>query len=186
MPPERSDYEFSIAPRFTRGDKSEGPWVRVEGGDLPVPIEIRVHRGSDGRIVLIGLLIGNDGSPAEITAATLRRLRLGEITTALFDRQFDQPGYDMADVVRYLRPAVVRGVLLAAVDAAPVIAARSRRPQDEAYREFAKTYLTELARSPHRAMSNAARAHGISRATANRWAETCRELGYLPPKEARQ
>ena len=29
-------------------------------------------------------------------------------------------------------------------------------------------------------MSAAARAHSISRATANRWAAICRELGYLP------
>ncbi len=54
-----------------------------------------------------------------------------------------------------------------------------RGPGGEALRAFAHTYLTELARQPRRAMSAAGKAHGISRATAHRWAHTCRELGYL-------
>jgi hypothetical protein len=177
-------YEFSPVSRFSRGDKSEGPWVRVEGGDLPIPIEIRVHRGSDGRTVVTGLVAGTDGGLGEITAAMLRRIPLGEIVTALFDEEF--PGGDLADVVRYIRPAVVRGVMQARTDAAPAVGTRSRRPQEAEYREFAETYLKELARSPHRAMTNAARAHRLSRATANRWADACRQLGYLPPKGTNQ
>lgn len=184
MASKRSEYQFLPAPRFSRGEKSEGVWVRVEGGDLPLPIEIRVHRGTDGRTVVTGLLVGDQDAPAEITAATLRRIRLGEIITALFDA--NTPAGDLADLVRYIRPAVVRGVIQAHLDAAPTIDTHSRRPQDTEYRRFATTYLSELARNPSHAMTNTARALGLSRATANRWADTCRRRGYLPAKGAKQ
>ncbi|HET9889664.1 MAG TPA: hypothetical protein VFQ42_04110 [Mycobacterium sp.] len=53
-------------------------------------------------------------------------------------------------------------------------------PEEVRLREFARTYLAELARRPHRAVTAAATAHGISRATAHRWVQECRSLGYLP------
>lgn len=49
--------------------------------------------------------------------------------------------------------------------------------------EFARSYLAELASQPHRAMQATADAHGISRATAHRWAQQCRLLGYLPRRD---
>lgn len=50
----------------------------------------------------------------------------------------------------------------------------------ESLRQFAKTYASEYATQPHRAMTASAKTHGISRATAHRWALKCRQLGYLP------
>src|SRR6266568_919989 len=87
-----------------------GPWRGVTGGDLPVPVSVRIHRHADGRVAT----------------------------------------------------------------------GPSRRPDDQKLRDFARTYQIELARQPRRAMTAAASAHSISRATANRWAAICREMGFLP------
>lgn len=135
-----------------------------------MPIEIRVQRAGDGRSVVTGLRVEADG---EVTSRLLRVIRLPEILSALFDHAAVA---DPSDLPRTFRDAVRRGVALSVLDHAPVIA----DPLDTSYRAFARTYLAELQRQPHRAMTAAARAHNISRATANRWADACRRLGYLP------
>jgi len=141
-------------------------WVRVEGGDLPMPIEIRVDRAQDGRFVFSGIKIGTEGmwGYEEITSQTLREIRLAEILAAYYE--VFRPDYvfemesGLAKVSHPNRPP--------------------RGPDNQALGYFARTYLTELARQPHRAMTAAARKHNISRATANRWAAVCREIGLLP------
>jgi hypothetical protein len=144
------------------------PWVRVEGGGLPLPIDISTGWAPDGRQVVCGLRIGGEsGTEAdEITPNVLRQIKLGEIIAAFFD--YFEPAWEMEDALAELsvppRPA-------------------SRGPDDADLREFARMYRTELARQPHRAMTAAAEARNISRATANRWAATCRQLGYLPSGE---
>ncbi len=146
---------------FTRDLSGTTLWERAEGGDLPMPIEILVQRAPDGRHVFTGIRIG-DGTQ-EITSATLRQIKLSEILAAHFEHF--EPIFQMeallAEVSYPLRP-------------------RGRGPGDQALRDFARSYQVELARQPRRAMSAAAKAHSISRATANRWAAQCRQLGYLP------
>jgi hypothetical protein len=141
-------------------DRAHSDWVVVYGGDLPVAVDVRIERAADGRHIFTGLRIGM-GKREEITAQTLREIRLAEILADYFETF--QPDYEaqlnLAEASFPLRP---------------------RGPGNDALRGFARTYLTELARQPHRAMSAAAKAHNISRATANRWAATCRDLGYLP------
>jgi hypothetical protein len=152
--------------RFTSGHPLHSPasWVLVEGGDLPLPVEIRVDRMPDGRHVVAGLRIEWPPDPRGITSQTLREIRLSEILAAYYD-EF-QPDYvfeiesSIAEVSYPARPP--------------------RGPGNQALMEFARTYMTELARQPRRAMTAAAKAHNISRATANRWAAICRELGLLP------
>ena len=141
-------------------DRAHDDWVVVYGGDLPMPIDIRIERAPDGRHVFTGLRIGV-ATRGEITSQTLREIRLSEILVDYFETF--RPDYEaqlhLAGASYPLRP---------------------RGPDNDALRGFARTYLTELARQPHRAMSAAAKAHNISRATANRWAAICRDLGYLP------
>lgn len=152
-------YEFSADHLVNRAD-----WVRVEGGDLPMPIEIRVERAPDGRHVFTGLRIGiDDRSRAEITSQALREIRLSEILAAYYE--VFQPDY-----------ALEMESSIAEVSY-PV---RQHGPDNMTLFRFARTYQAELARQPHRAMSAAAKAHNISRATANRWAAICREIGMLP------
>jgi hypothetical protein len=154
-----------------------GPWLRASGGDLPAPVEVRVHRHADGRYVLTGLLIG-EWQPEEITSQTLRQIRPGNILAALFaDFDPDQPqALPFAEF-----PAAVRLAADINADMAGKIASsHTRRPDQETLKSFARTYQIELARRPRRAMTAAAKAHNISRATANRWAALCRQHGYLP------
>jgi len=151
-----------------------GPWRAVSGGDLPAPVMVRFHRHADGRYVVTGLLIGEESGPREVTSQTLRQIRLGNLVADAFadfdpDSPQDWPRAAMQ---------VIAGVNADA--GGHVATGPSRGPGEEKLRDFARTYQIELARHPRRAMSAAAAAHSISRATANRWAAMCRQLGYLP------
>ena len=128
--------------------------------------------------VVTGLVLLDD---REITAQTLRSIKHAEILAELFDRAADPD--DLGQMIRF---GVWRGVLGVELDATVPVPVRSRQPPDESYRAFAQTYRREWARNPHRAMTATARALGLSRATANRWAAECRRLGHLPPKEGEQ
>ena len=160
-----SGYHFIGSP-FTHG------WVRVEGDGLPVPVDICVGSAPDGRSVFTGLRIGGESAreAEEITSNTLRQIKLSEILAAYFE--YSQSVLEMersiADASVPLPPGYWQHV------------APARGPDHEALKSFARAYLTELARQPQRAMTAAAKAHNISRATANRWAALCREFGYLP------
>jgi len=151
-----------------------GPWRGVTGGDLPVPVSVRIHRHADGRYVVTGLLIGEEFEPREITSQTLREIRLGRILADCF-KDFDPDRPQDWD-----RTAIRMIADLNASVGGHVATGPSRRPDDQKLRDFARTYQIELARQPRRAMTAAASAHSISRATANRWAAICREMGFLP------
>lgn len=168
--------------RFSQDDPADG-WTRVVGGDLPVPVEIRFNYAPDGRLTVVGLRLGAADPAsveAEITSATIRQIKLSDIKAAFYDwkgawlQTFapDEHGLTRAITVGRtveLRPPPTRG------------------PDNESLHRFADEYRTELARQPHRAMSAAAKALNISRATANRWATLCRELGYLHnPNEGKE
>lgn len=144
-------------------DPDHDEWVTVYGGDLPVPVDIRIGQAGDGRFVFTGLRIGV-AAAAEVTANVLRRVRLAEI---LADYWVAFPPVTDKDLRAHI-----------AAMSRPLPAGRG--PDDEALRAFAATYLRELARQPHRAMTAAAKAHNVSRATAHRWAAQGRKLGYLP------
>jgi hypothetical protein len=164
-----NDAADSSGYRFTRDMSGRSLWVRVDGGDLPMPIDICVDQAPDGRHIFTGLRIGGEsGTEAqEITSNTLRQIRLGEILAAHFEHF--EPIFQMEAVL--------------AADSYPI---RPRGPAHQALRDFARTYQIELARQPQRAMTAAAKAHSISRATANRWADLCRQLGYLPSGSGHQ
>ena len=187
MTEDSSGYRFSWEP--VHGERParlpDGAWVFVSGGGLPCEVALRIHRHSDGRYVFTGIVIADAlPQPAEVTSQMLRQVRLSEIQAGLFE-----PGGPFGDFDPAQPPLQQEGAAspegarwLADLQAAHGQAAQgpSRGPDEAALRAFARTYQTKLARQPHRAMSAAARAHSISRATANRWAAACRELGYLP------
>jgi hypothetical protein len=158
--------------RFTRDMTGRTLWERVEGGDLPMPVEIALQQAPDGRYVFAGLRIGDEhgeydeyGRLQEITSATLRQIKLGEILAAHFE---------------HFEP--IRQIEASLAEISVPLRQHSRGPappDDRTLWAFAQTYQAELARQPHRAMTAAAKAHSVSRTTANRWAAECRRLGYL-------
>jgi hypothetical protein len=149
--------------------------VRVDGPGVPFPIDLRISSDA-GRYMITGLQTGREFEPREITSQMLRQIKLREILASLL------ADYDPDAPPTWTLPSAI--TIVADENASSLWRAqrRPRGPDDATLRAFAHTYLTELARQPRRAMSVAAREHNISRATANRWAEMCRELGYLPAK----
>lgn len=142
-----------------------------------MPVDLRVHRNAEGRVVVTGLMIGEEFDAREITSQTLRKIKISEIMAELFkDYDPDAP----PDWMNF--GTVVAEITSANVTGGHVAKSRLRGPDEEALQAFARTYRAELARQPQRAMSAAAKVHSISRATANRWAQECRQLGYLPSK----
>lgn len=160
------------------------PWVFVTKGGLPCEVALRYHRRPDGRYVFTGMVISEPlPAPGEISTQLLRQIRLGEIQAQLFgpgglSRDFDPERPPLHGETP--SPEVVRWLADLASAHGQSAEGSTRSPRDADYRAFSETYLIELACKPRRAMSNAAKAHNISRATANRWAAICRELGYLP------
>lgn len=144
-------------------DPAHDEWVTVYGGDLPVPVDVRIGQADNGRFVFTGLRIGV-AAREEVTANVLRKIRLAEI---------------LADYWVAFPPITEREILAHAADMSRPLPP-GRGPDDDALRAFAAAYLTELREHPHRAMSAAAKARNVSRATAHRWAAMCRERGYLP------
>jgi hypothetical protein len=173
---EDGSYRVAVNPDLSRSMRPAGHWVKISGGDLPMPVELRVNRHADGRYVVTGLMMGDQFSPGEITSQTLREIRLSKILAWLLE------DFDPDNLPAWSPRTTVRMIADFNADLAGQVATSrgQRAPGSEVLRGFARTYLTELARQPRRAMTPAAKAHNISRATANRWAGTCRELGLLP------
>lgn len=172
-------YRVAANPDLSRSARPRGHWVRISDGDLPAPVELRINRHADGRYVVTGLMMGDEFQPAEITTQTLREIRLGRILSWLLE------GFDPDNLPAWSPRTTIRTIADFNADQAGQVATsrHQRAPSDQVLRDFARTYLTELARHPRRAMTAAARVHNISRATANRWAVLCRRLGYLPVAE---
>lgn len=163
--------------RFSWDVTGQSNWIRVSGDDLPMPIEIRFGRAPNGRTTVRGLRIDTDPIRAadpsnidvEITSATLRRIKLSEIQAAYYE---SITGF-------YRDVGVLKGEQSTAGTSRPR-RTPGRGPTNDDLRKFADAYKAALDAVPSRAMTTTAKGLKISRATANRWAALCRELGYLP------
>lgn len=172
-----SDYEF--IPRFIAQDSLEWRgtgWLQVSGGGLDSPIYIRLAHTRDGGSVINGLIMGGDEQRPEITANTLRQIKPREILSTLL-RKFDLLDRP-EDFLAYITWSEV---YLSDVDRIPSQGSSVRGSGTaDLLDEFARIYMKERAIQPHRAMTAAAEAMHISRATANRWAARARERGLIP------
>lgn len=188
-----SPYLFSRVIPFSDDEE----WTRVESESLPAPVTIRVRRSTDGRWVVTGLLVGGDSSTGEISAASLRRIKVADILKHMF------AGYGPDDRKTWVIddkdfPEFIENWLLTnqIVDREePAKSTASRNKPDEELREFANRYLKAYATQPHRAVRATQETYGfkkgtrtpiLSRTTANRWLEKARSRGWVPnPKESR-
>lgn len=159
----------------------DASWTQVEAGGLEQPIHVRLGYSADGRRIITGLVVGGAFPHAEITSTSLRKVRIGAILEQLFD------GYDVAEPPAYddLEAQIEWGLMHQAYDQHASRLTESSRAGERAaspstLKHFAERYLMELDRNPRRAMTAAADALHISRATANRWARRAREEGLLP------
>lgn len=176
------DDRFSLSPNSQppRGEFDDESWTRVERGGLEHPVYVRLARSADGRRIITGLVLGSTFPQSEITATSLRKVRIGAILEQLFD------GYDNTTVPAYddFDAQITWGLMHSTYDQrAPQVAAPSRASERGAVGDtltaFAERYRLEYDRNSRRAMTATAEALHISRATANRWAKKARETGLL-------
>ena len=174
------------APRL-EGQPLDGPdgWIRVTGTALSQPVDVRVAMRA-GRPRIVGIRVDND---QEVTADFLRQIRVGEILGVVLSwGELGEPpnlaGVKFKEreivIAEWAAPAIFLQELPAVGPDETTSAKRGTPPPDSALRNFARTYLQRLAVKPHGAMAAAAREVHIARSTAYRWAELCRERGYLP------
>ena len=169
-------YGFSFLPNYEQPVRPQGAWMRCSGGDLPMPVGLRIAPSTDGRWVVTGLMLGEEFEQQEITSKTLRAIKLREIVAKLLE------DYDPDAPPDWMNFATTLGLVLRtnAATAGHVAKTAQRGPDEATLRDFTRAYRAELARRPHGAMTAAAKAFNISRATANRWAQEARRLGFLP------
>lgn len=154
-------------------------WVYADGRSLPQPLHVRFAM-INGRPRPVGLKIDNG---AEITSETLRAIRLPDILASL-TRSWRADGPDLRGV-KFKEYETARAdwaqqdEALGQLPAVSVEPKRGLPPSDELLRQFARTYIDEVASRAHGAVSRAARTHGVARSTAYRWLDLCRKRGYL-------
>lgn len=151
-------------------------WDVIDGGELPMPVALRVgRRRDDGRLVCTGLILGtyvtdDDGElmPAEgknvqeITARDLRSIPLGEILTGRLASLL-RLGFP-ADSGSYEGPRARGGPKGYPREHFEGVAAAYRRALHEAPRAPIKTLAAQL---------------HTSEATARRWVRRARDLELL-------
>jgi len=167
-------------------DLSEETWTRVEGGSLDAPVYVRLGRTSDGRSIVNGLVMGASWPRDEITANVLRQIRIGEILRSVFDGWSLTDPEDLEELADQVTSGILHETLARRAQPIPAVSRiGSRSVPDVELEEFARIYKAMLVLYPSRAMTETAKTLGhMSRSTANRWAEKCRQRGLLPPREA--
>jgi hypothetical protein len=167
-------------------DGMDGAWMSLRGGQLPVPILVRIDPAPDGRFIVTGLVIGFR-ERNEITADTLRQIKLASVLAELF-KDFDAMNPAAAEGASWERPVDLLALWQMHRWELPDVPVESRRRRHAApnLREVAQVYLRHLAAKPHRATTETAKELHCSRATMIRRVAEAREAGLLPPKESKK
>jgi len=166
-------YKFEYLGERSAG--GEGAWVRVTGGDLVLPVDLRLTRSSDGRLVVTALEMGH-GQHVEVSSEALRAVKIPTVLREVVRLREDHAGMRLGTDEEWWR-----WLLLALLDEDASLTPLDTMPsRDAQMRAFAATYRSQLLLDARHAMTASAREHHISRATAHRWANECRRLGYLP------
>jgi hypothetical protein len=149
-------------------------WLRVAWPGAPYPIAARLGRSTDGGVVCSGLVLGGavDGSVAEVTAGSLRKIPLGLLLDALSGRVTSGKGSTWLDSLPgFQRPTRLgpRGI---PVDKLAEIAKLYRQARIERPSSPVK-WLSEQIVGPEGKPTPAV--------TVRRWLQRCRDLGLLGP-----
>lgn len=160
--PKPGDYRFEYIGR--------DDWLRVHGGPLQVPIEVKFGMAG-GRPKVFGLRV-DPGH--EVTADALRTIKVGEIVRTFFAQPPTPRGVSPADRQQLIFDwAQERQELLNKAPTSPP-ATRGTPPDDERLKAFADTY-----RALGGAMSAVAKHQHMARSTAYRWLDLCRSKGFI-------
>jgi hypothetical protein len=145
----------------------EGPLVKTAVGDLDVIVQ--TGRAADGRLIATAVAIGW-GPRKQITARTLRDVRLGQILASVSTQQYESATNEG------------RTAATALVENSPT--ARVQRPGPgghpaEHYEDVAVRYRQAVQLAPHRPVAHLATELHASPATVYRWLAIARERGLL-------
>lgn len=169
--------------------------TEVLWADGEVMWRVVVHWGwVEGRLECTGIGVTQDhGGPVPLTAATLRRLKLGDVVRRARQKRYDEEGgsllaaYRAAEagdqenqhLLEVVSPSLIESV---AQSVEPFVVRRPGRPKeydDEHYRSVAHIYSEALAAGLPPLQAVVRKWHA-SQATASRWVARARELGMLP------
>lgn len=162
-------------------------WIEVTRGGLPQVVKVQIAM-VNGSPIVRGLRIDN---PAGVTSRTVRAVTVGRLLLELG-----------AHLVRELQRLTEEAVtdprakeildnwvgpagLPPSIDRRPV-APRGRGakpPTVDELRRFAETLTGERARAQRGAVTRASREMGMSRSTAHRWINICKQQGLLHDEE---
>ena len=161
-----------VARALPSGDAPGAYWTKVEGGNLPWPILIRLGI-TEGRLVVTGLLAGAQDE-VELTSRALRGISIPQVTQAIATAASKPGGSGEIATALFLETAAPRP--------------RPRpRPGPRGYDKghfrdvVAPAYRGALRRQPRSPMTAAAAALNTTLPTARRWVQRARDLGYLGP-----
>ena len=183
----------------------EGRWITLELETVPFPVQMRLAKASDGRVVCTGLKLGvfseyqerwaaehPDGDVAEawggggvereweITARSLREIRLPEVIEYVLAQ-----GDPQADVRGVLRAMLGKDTLIDGL--VPETVARKRpgprgHPMEH-WQTVAATYREALERRPSNPHKYIAEQLFTTEQASRRWVSKCRDLGLLGPAQ---
>jgi hypothetical protein len=145
-------------------------WTKVEGGSLPWPVLIRLGI-TEGRLVVTGLVIGAEDE-AELTSRAIR-IKIPEVTQTILTAA-RKPGAS-AEMIQALF------VDTAAPYRRPRARPGPRGLPKEHFEEVAQVYRSVTRGHPRSPMPEVAKRLHTTEATARRWVQRARLLGFLGP-----
>jgi hypothetical protein len=185
----------------------EDAWISVRGGGLRQPILVKVKRVG----LTVGIAALHIDSGLELTSSDLRTLRLGDLAAQIGDlfRRIEQRRGEVFELGKLIhfgadgKPSPPADALeaihtrstietiarwsdrlagLPATAEAELSRGRGAKPPTTTdLRGFAQVYLEEAGRRG--TMTRTARRIGMHRSTAHRWAQLCRQQGFLPDEK---
>lgn len=178
---------------FARATKAPGDrgWWRVSGGDLLVPVLLRLGRTPEGQIACTGLALGIDTDPPPRLTATALRLPLAAIVTDIaqvLGHEYQEKRFEGGTAIEF---AGVEHLLGHLVDNAPTVVVPRTRPgakghTDARLREVVGVYRRALKEQPAAPTKATAAATNYSEANVRYMLRAARKRGMDVPSYGKQ
>ena len=174
---------------FSRVTKAPGDrgWWRVSGGDLPLPVLLRLGLTPEGEVTCTGLALGVDADiPPRLTATALHSIRLAAIVSQIaqvLGHEYRERRFKGGTAVEF---AGVEHLLGHFVDHAPAVVVPRARPgaqghSDASLREVVAVFRRALKEHPHAPTKATAAATNYSDANVRYMLRKARNRGLDVP-----
>ena len=152
-------------------------WIAVEYEGAPYPIELRVGRAEDGRLICAGLQLAGDETDSEVTARSLREIPLARILLGV------AAFFATAEVASTFRSTLedMLGLKQAAVQPYHRVPTRPgpKGYPDDHFELVAAAYQRALIEYPRSTFKALATQLHASEATVRRWVQRAQDKGFI-------